>query len=79
MDKEIFKTYKIRSFALNPHNFEWQYYALESISIQVDKFAVSNPQLSDLGSKPQFSSALYLLWRSSSFPHSLHFLGSLRR
>ena len=57
MDKEIFKTYKILSFALNPHNFEWQCYGLESISIKVDKFAVSNPQLSDLGSKPQFSSA----------------------
>ena len=25
--------------------------------VEVDKFAVSNPQLSDLGSKPQFSSA----------------------
>ena len=52
MDKEKFKTYKILSFALNPHNFGWQNYGLESISIEVDKFGISNPQLSDLGSTP---------------------------
>ena len=40
------------------HDFKWQKYGLESISIEVDKFAVSNPQLFDLGSKPQFSSVL---------------------
>ena len=57
MDKDKFKTYKKISFALNPQNFGWQNCGLESISIEVDKFGVSNPQLSDLGSKPQFSSA----------------------
>ena len=78
MDKGKFKTYKILSFALNPHIFEWQNYGPESIWSKLTNLPYLTHNCLTLGVNPNLA-ALHLLWRSSSFPHSLHFLGSLRR
>ena len=78
MDKEKFKTYEIPSFALNPHIFKWQNYGLESIWSKLTNLPYLTHNCLTLGVNPNLA-ALHLLWRSSSFPHSLHFLGSLRR